>query len=71
MSAPRRSDKEVMALLMDNDNPLNKARAQFSFAAARLEQAEQQRSPPTAVERRRMEFEAVEKILAAYNGEPT
>jgi len=61
-----RTDKEVMELLMDEKSPLNKARAEFSFAMARLEQADAQRKPPTAIERRRMEFEAVEKILAAY-----
>jgi hypothetical protein len=61
-----RTDKEVMELLMDNSSPLNKARVQFSFAIARIEQAEQQRKPPTAIERRRMEFEAVEKILEAF-----
>lgn len=62
-----RTDKEVMELLMDEKSPLNKARAEFSFAMARLEQADAQRKPPTAIERRRMEFEAVEKILAAYH----
>jgi hypothetical protein len=65
----RRTDAEVMALLRDNDSPLNKARAQFSFGCARIEQAGQQRNPPSPIEMRRMEFEAVEKMLAVYNGE--
>jgi hypothetical protein len=60
------SNEEIMILLM-GDDPLNRAREQFSFAMARIEQAEGQRTPPDVFERRRMEFEAVEKILEAYN----
>ena len=58
------TDQEVMAELR-SDSPLNRARAAFSGAAARIEQAAMQRRPPGAIEVRRMEFEAVRKIIAA------
>lgn len=64
----RRTDAEVMKLIREGGN-LDKARAQFSFGCARIEQAGQQRTPLGPIELRRMEFEAVEKIIAAYNGE--
>ena len=57
----RRTDKEVMTLMMGK-SPLNAARQAFSFACAALERVD---SP---IERRRLEFEAVEKIIGAYNG---
>lgn len=60
----RRTDREVMELMMGN-SPFNEARQQFSFACAAMEQAESQKKPPTVLERRRMEFEAVERIVAA------
>jgi hypothetical protein len=62
----RLTNEEIMVLLM-GDDPLNRAREQFSFAMARIEQAEGQRTPPDVFERRRMEFEAVEKIIDAFN----
>jgi len=64
-----RTDEEVMELLKGSSQ-LNKARAIFSHEWARLEQAGMQRSPPGPIEVRRMEFEAVEKIIAAYNAQP-
>lgn len=63
----RLSDEGVIQLLQ-SDSPLNKARKEFSHGAARIEQAGQQRTPLSPVEMRRMEFEVVEKIIAAYNG---
>ena len=60
------SDDEVMSELK-SDSALNRARAQFSFASARIEQAGQQRTPLGPIEMRRMEFEAIQKILEAYN----
>lgn len=60
----RMTDAEVMAELR-SDTPLNRARAAFSHAWAGLEQAGMQRKPPGAIEVRRMEFEAVQKIAAA------
>lgn len=60
----RRTDREVMELMMGN-SPFNEARQQFSFACAAMEQAESQRQSLTVIERRRLEFEAVEKIAAA------
>lgn len=62
------TDEEVMFHLRQNTR-LNQVRAVFSAAAARLEQAEQQRRPPTAIERRRMEFEAVRKIAKALGAQ--
>ena len=50
---------------MRSDTPLNRARVAFSGAAAAIEQAAMQRRPPGSIEVRRMEFEAVGKILAA------
>ena len=59
----RRTDEEVMALLR-SASPLNKARMVFSSASASIEQAGQQREPLSPIEMRRMEFEAVEKIIS-------
>ncbi len=64
----RRTDKEVMELMMGN-SLFNLARQQFSFCSADLEQAAQQRQSLSPIERRRMEFEAVEKIAAALGVE--
>ena len=58
------TDEEVMAELK-TDSPLNRARAEFSFGAARIEQAGMQHKPPSPIDVRRMEFEAVRKILMA------
>jgi hypothetical protein len=60
----RRTDAEVMELLR-SDGPLNRARAIFSGASGRIEQAGMQRQPAGPIEIRRMEFEAVEKIAEA------
>lgn len=65
----RRTDAEVLAELR-SDSPLNRARAQFSHGSARIEQAGQQRTPLTPIEMRRMEFEAVERIIEAYGSAP-
>lgn len=56
-------DKELFAELATN-SPLNRARRVFLGEVARIEQAEQQRSPLSPITRRRMEFEAVKKIAA-------
>lgn len=50
---------------LKSDSPLNRARQKFSSAAARIEQAGQQRKPPSPVDIRRMEFEAVREIVEA------
>jgi hypothetical protein len=63
----RLSDDQVMELLR-GDSPLNRARREFSSASGRIEQAGQQRRALTAIEMRRMEFEAVQKILGAFHG---
>ena len=60
------TDQEVVAELRGTSR-LNKARQEFSSARARIEQAGQQHKPLTPIELRRLEFEAVEKILAAYH----
>jgi hypothetical protein len=61
------TDDEVIAELR-SDSPLNKARQQFSSWSARIEQKGQQRRPLTPIEMRRMEFEAVQAIVAAFSG---
>jgi hypothetical protein len=65
----RRTDDEVMSLLRGTSS-LNEARKKFSGWAAKIEQASQQRTALSPIEMRRMEFEAVEAIIAAYNKEP-
>ena len=67
MTTDRRTVKEVMDLLA-SDAPLNLARRVFSAEAARIEQASARRTGLWPIEMRRMEFEAVEKIIAVYNG---
>jgi hypothetical protein len=59
------TDDEVMAELR-SDSKLNRARREFSSASARIEQAGLQRSPASPIDVRRMEFEAVRKIVAAF-----
>jgi hypothetical protein len=59
------TDQEVLDALVQ-DTPLNRARRKFSSAAAHIEQAGQQRKPLTPINLRRLEFEAVEKIVTAY-----
>lgn len=59
------TDKDVIEELK-SQSPLNKARQEFSSACARIEQAGLQRKPPSPIEIRRMEFEAVTRILKAY-----
>lgn len=60
-----KSDKALIELLQ-SDTPLSNARREFSSAMGRIEQACQQREPLSPIEMRRMEFEAVEKIVEAY-----
>jgi hypothetical protein len=52
--------------LLRSETWLEKARKRFSAHCAKIEQAWQQDKPPTMVEVRRMEFEAVEEIVAVY-----
>jgi hypothetical protein len=59
------SDDEVMKELQ-SESPLNRARKVFSSESARIEQAGQQRTGLSPIEMRRMEFDAVRKILGAY-----
>lgn len=58
------TDEETLSAI-NADTPLNRARKVFSFESARIEQALMQRRPPSPIEVRRMEFEAVGKIIAA------
>jgi hypothetical protein len=62
------TDDEVMAELR-SDSPLNRARQQFSSWSGRIEQRGQQRQPYSPIEMRRMEFQAVQAIVAAFSGE--
>jgi hypothetical protein len=64
----RRTDAEVMAELR-SDSTLNKARQVFSSWAGKIEQAGCQRRPIGPIEMRRMEFEAVEAIIATFTQE--
>lgn len=63
MSAPVMTDEEVVFHIQKNTR-LNQVRRVFNSAVGRIEQAEWKRIPPTAIELRRMEFEAVLKIAA-------
>lgn len=60
------TDKEVMEALRA-DTALNRARAVFSSECAKIEQAGMQRRPAGPIEIRRMEFEAVKRIIAALS----
>jgi hypothetical protein len=69
-SIPRipETDAETMTALR-SDTPLNRARAAFSNAYGRIEQAHMQRKRPGPIESRRMEFEAVAAIAKALGVE--
>ena len=58
------TDREVVDRL-NGTSRWNEARAAFSSACGRIEQAEAQRRKPSIFDIRRMEFEAVQKIAAA------
>jgi hypothetical protein len=55
------TDAEVIKE-MQGTSPLNRARRAFSSWSAKIEQAGQQREPLTAINIRRMEFDAVRAI---------
>lgn len=61
MAVTQMTVEEIMAE-MNTTSALNRARRQFSNWSAKIEQAGQQRKPLTAIEMRRMEFEAVQAI---------
>ncbi len=61
------TDSEILALL-EADTPMARARRQSSYGSAKIEQANAQRNPPHIFDLRRMEIEAVQKIIEAYNG---
>jgi hypothetical protein len=61
----RMTDAEILKHLGTSSN-LNEARKKFSSWTARIEQALSQATPISPIELRRMEFEAVEEIVAAY-----
>ena len=61
----RLTDQQVIDL-MQGSSRLNKARREFSSACGRIDQASRQRRPLSPIDMRRMEFEAVEKIVNAY-----
>lgn len=56
------TDAECVALLRGNSK-LNQARQVFSSYSARIEQAQAQRNPIGPIEMRKLEFEAVERIV--------
>lgn len=64
MNIKTMTDKQIVTMLGSN-TPIDKARQVFSSQAARIHNAYLQRLPPTPVEVRRMEFEAVQKIAEA------
>lgn len=49
---------------MRRDTTLNRARKEFSFSCALIENAGLQRTPLSSIQMRRMEFEAIRKIAA-------
>ena len=55
------TDSEVIALLRGN-SPLNAARSALSAEIGKAEVEDMQRTPLTSIERRRSEFEAVERL---------
>lgn len=60
----RMHDEDVMRHIRDQTR-LDSVRRVFSAECARIEQACSQRPPPSSIELRRMEFEAVRKIALA------
>lgn len=62
-----RDHKHLNEVLKDNRSPLNQARRKFSNYYATLEQGCAQRVPLTPFEFMKLEFEAVEEIIKAYN----
>lgn len=59
---------DAMDYLKPTDKALNRARQVFSSASAQIEHKSQQRGALSPIQMRRMEFDAVLKIIAAYNG---
>lgn len=59
-------DTDILVLSMQ-DVPINRARRILSFAMARIEQIEAQRTLPV-FDRRRLEFDTVKRIIEAYQG---
>jgi hypothetical protein len=57
------TDGEVLAELR-TDSVLNRARRALSSHCGRIEHAQAQRSPPSPVDVRRMEFDAVREIAS-------
>lgn len=55
-------DSEALTVLGNRRSTWDKARQVFYAECARLEQAGMQSDPPSPLERRKMEFEAVRKI---------
>lgn len=70
MAGTKMTDAEIMDHLRANSE-FSALRQIFSSAYAAIEQAAEQRRPPSPIEVRRMEFEAVERILrkAGVDGE--
>lgn len=57
------NDAELLARFVNRKDPLAKLLWAFRSECARLEQAEEQRRPPTTSQRLMMEFEAVRKMV--------
>lgn len=58
------TDREVLDILQ-SDTPLGRGVREFSNQCGAMEQAGMQRRPPTPIEARRMQIEAVKKIASA------
>jgi hypothetical protein len=57
----------IAKMIGEPENPaLEAARLKFSNHSAKIEQALAQRRPPSSIGLRRMEWEAVKAIIAAY-----
>lgn len=59
------TDKEVVDL-MNYPCAIALARREFCSAVGKIDQAMAQRNPPTPIELRRMEFDAVRRIALAF-----
>jgi hypothetical protein len=67
MSKAKQWTDQQVVQEMQTQSRLNLARRAFSNWSAKIDQAQRQRKPLGPIEMRRMEFEAVEAIVAEYN----
>lgn len=61
------NDLSELIVLMKSKSPYNAARWQLTGMIGKLEQAQQQRTPLSTLDYRKLEFEIVETVIKAYN----